>query len=90
MKDALIINIRAFIEKYANISPNWDGESADEKYTGPDPYQLLMVIDYIEAGLKPKYPWSEWGSGCYGRYSDREGRESHDQLLNQIKEYINN
>lgn len=94
-KKILIADIRAFIEKYAKISPNYKKEDfdtefdSDEKYTGPDPYQLLVAAICLENNSKVHYPWSEWGSGCYGRYSDNEGREIHDSLLKRIKVFVN-
>lgn len=90
-KDDMIIlskDIRKFIDDYANISPNYNPKYDDEdsKYTGPDVGMLLYAADLLSRGEKPKHVWSEWGSGCYGRYSDRVGRELHDSLLKRINE----
>lgn len=80
--------IHEFLDKYARISPNWDGNDDGDKYTGPDSYQLKEVAYYIDNGLKPFFPWSEWGSGCYYPYSDREGQREHQEILNEIKLFI--
>lgn len=92
MGKQLAQKIRDFIQKYAKVSPNWDkaNDPNDEdggKYTGPDPYQLIAAADLIESGRKPIRCWSDWGSGCYGPYSDREGRKLHDEILSEIGSY---
>ena len=84
----LVERIEKFIEKYAAISPNWDGESIDEKYTSPDAYQLLYCAELLNAGIKPTRCWSEWESGGYKPYSSKEGREEHDNIMNEINKII--
>ena len=82
--------IRAFVYKYAMISPNWDNdetEDGDDKYTGPDPYELLRAAYQIEQGFKPEYPYSQWGSGCYHPYSDKKAQIEHEKLLIEIKDW---
>jgi hypothetical protein len=73
--------IRAFVDKFAVISPN------TEEFNGPDPHMLINAADLIEQGVKPDRVWSEWGSGCYKPYSSKEGRELHDSLLKEIYNY---
>lgn len=90
MKNKLSERILKFLDKYASISPNWDGKEEDEKYTGPDPYQLLYAAECIEKGIKPDYPWSEWGSGCYRPYSDKKGQQEHNDIREAIIDVIKN
>jgi len=83
----LVKKIRAFLKKYTRPAANWDGISEDGKYNGPDPYCLEAAADLIEKGIKPTWVNSDWGQGCYGRWSDKKGREEHDNLLKEISEY---
>ncbi len=85
----LAIRILNFLDTYAAISPNWDKESDDGKYTCPDAYQLKVCAEMIEKEMKPLRCWSEWGSGGYKPYSSREGREEHDYLVTEIYKIIN-
>lgn len=85
----LIDRIYKFIEKYADISPNWDGESEDGKFTSPDAYEMIRCADELKSGIKPLRCWSEWSSGGYKPYSSKEGREEHDYLLKEIYKIIN-
>ncbi len=94
MKDEakkLYDDIKAFVEKYAAISPNFDpedNEDEDGKYTGPDVYQLLDVCSSIKLNLVPEYPNSSWESGCYAPYTSLKGREEHNILKQRISGYI--
>ena len=81
--------INKFIETYAAISPNWDGEEIDGKYTAPDVYELLACAELIDKGIKPSKCWSDWGSGAYKPYSSREGRNEHNSLILEIYKIIN-
>ncbi len=80
--------IHAFIDKYAGISPNWDGESEDDKFTSPDASQMKYCADMLSKELKPTQCWSEWGGGGYKPYSSREGRAEHDYLVSEIYKII--
>ncbi len=91
MKD-LSERILKFIIEYAAISPNYDetSEDLDDKYTGPDPYQLLGFVTLYEEGVIPtRVPWSDWSSGCYKPYTSKEGREEHELILKEISKVIN-
>ena len=81
--------IYKFIEKYGAISPNWDGEDEDEKYTSPDASQMKYCADMLSKGLKPNQCWSEWGSGGYNPYTSKEGKEEHNYLVKEIYKIIN-
>jgi len=76
--------IYAFINKYAAISPNWDGESYDEKYTSPDVYEMLYCADILLQNKKPDRCFSEWGCGGYIPYTSWDGRNEHDGLIVEI------
>lgn len=87
----LVERIHNFINTYAGISPMWEEDSDEDviqKYTGPDPYQLLDVAYSLNHGLEPFYPHSSWESGCYKPYTSKEGRKEHDEILMEIKKYI--
>lgn len=79
-----------FVNKYANIAPDYDGEYFDEKYTGPDVYQLLDCAELLTQGIKPLMCHSDWGSGCYAPYTSKEGQLLHDELVNEIHKLIKN
>jgi hypothetical protein len=81
--------IKAFIAKYAHISPNWDGDGVDGKYTSPDAHMMLYAAEMLDEGKIPDRCWSEWGSGGYKPYSSKEGREEHDYLVTEIYKLIN-
>jgi hypothetical protein len=74
--------LRDFVEKHAKISPRYeDDPEYEDKYTGPDPYQLLGAAECIERGIRPDRVWSDWGSGCYRNWGDKALREEHDALV---------
>lgn len=78
--------IYKFIDKFAGISPNYDPEyDDDEKYIGPDPYELIRAAKQLERGSLPKFPRSDWGSGSYKPYTSTEGKREHDAILTAIK-----
>jgi hypothetical protein len=81
--------IYAFIDQYAGVSPNWDGESDDGKFTSPDASQMKYCADMLSKELKPIQCWSEWGGGGYKPYSSKEGRAEHDYLVREIYKIIN-
>ena len=82
--------IFTFVEKYAVISPNWDDENGEDKFTSPDVYQMLSCANELQRGNKPSRCFSEWGSGGYKPYTSKEGREEHDYLVKEIYKIINN
>ena len=78
-----------FVEKYAKLSPNYD-ECFDERYTGPDVYQLLDCAELLSQHIIPRKCNSDWDSGCYGPYTSKDGKELHDSLVNEINKLIKN
>jgi hypothetical protein len=85
--ESIVKRILDFVQEYAKISPNWDKSDDGEKYTGPDVYQLLDAADLIKSGRKVLQCHSDWGSGCYGRYSDNASRKVHDDLVADILKF---
>lgn len=81
--------IWCFVETYASISPNWDDENGEDKFTGPDVYQLIQTANMLHREQKPLRCWSEWGSGCYTPYSSKEGRKEHDEIMIEVNKIIN-
>ncbi len=77
-------DILKFLDKYAVISPN-----NPEEYTSPDAHQLLNAANCLKVGILPKRVWSEWGSGGYKPYNDKQGKEWHDKLLEEISNLTN-
>ncbi len=90
---ALSVRIRAFIDKYAGISPNYivaeDPEDKQgEKYTSPDAYALLMVARQIENNLPITFSNSSWGSGGYKPYKSKEGYDEHEAIICLIIKHL--
>ena len=84
---ALTKRIHQFVEKYANISPNWNKDEGNDKYTGPDPYQLLGAAFQISRNEEVLQCHSDWGSGCYKDYTDKEAKKLHDDLVADILKF---
>jgi hypothetical protein len=83
MKD-LSKKIIAFLEKYAAKSPN-----EEDEYIGPDPYELEYVAELLSKEITPtRFPFSDWGSGCYEPYTSKEGQQEHREILDQIKKLL--
>lgn len=80
-----------FLNRYAEVRPDWNKEEddEDEKYTSPDASQMRYCADCLAVGRKPLQCFSEWGSGGYKPYSSREGRKEHDDLVSEIYKIIN-
>lgn len=77
--------IKLFIEIYARISPNFDVDDVEsDKYTGPDPYQMLDAANLLDQNIIPIQCWSEWESGCYGPYTSVEGRLEHSIIMDTL------
>ena len=77
-----------FIEKYAIISPNWDGGSTG-KYTAPDVYQMIYAAEMLSEDILPTRCWSDWSGGGYKKINANEGRVEHDYLVSEIYKLIN-
>ncbi len=83
---ALSKEIKEFVEKYAKIHPNWKpGDEEDEKYTGPDPYELLTLCMYLEKGDSSYVPRSDWSSCCYGPLFETHAQEIHNSIFVKLK-----
>lgn len=92
IEQSLDSEIRAFLEKHANISPNFDPEYDDyeDRFTGPDPSELEWAANMI-AQQEPitNWPHSSWTSGCYSPYEDKTAEAWHDSIMEKIKNYMN-
>jgi hypothetical protein len=86
----LVDRIYTFINKYANLNPNWDSEFDDEedKFTSPDASMLKYCADMIKIGVVPDHCWSEWSSGGYSPYISKKGRLEHDEIIKDIYKII--
>gem|GEM_PF-2111714 len=92
-KQQLAARIKVFIDKYAGVSPNYDStedptDKYGTKYTSPDAYALLAVVQAIEADVSIRYPNSEWGSGGYKPYTSKEGMIEHGEIMGQVVNLI--
>lgn len=84
-------DIMEFLDKHAGVCPGYDPsvDDADEKYTSPDASELLMDAKLLAVGQKvPRVPFSDWGSGGYHPYSDKEVKAVHDGLVTRISKFV--
>lgn len=90
--ERLAKEITDFLEKHANISPNYDPEydEYEDRFTGPDPSMLEMAAYQIAKGEPIDWPHSSWGSGCYSPYEDKKAEAWHESILEKINAYIAN
>jgi hypothetical protein len=86
--DELSERIRAFLEKYAQIRPDYDPEFDDpeDRWTGPDSSLLEYVADSLAAGNVPGGVIVSWESGCFAPYSSEEGRKELDEILAAVSD----
>lgn len=75
--------IRQFLVEHAKPTPGYEPGTGnpDDRYNGPDPFELERAADMLERGERPTRVWSEWGSGCYRPFGDRHARTLHDALV---------
>lgn len=78
----LAAEIKEFIEKHANISPSYDPEHDDpeDRFTGPDASLMNHAALALEEDREFSFVHSDWGSGCYSPYGDKQARAWHDDL----------
>jgi len=75
--------IYRFIEKYATVSPAYDG--TNEKYTNFDVRSLLACADKLSKGEKPGRCASSWKCSCaYEPRWSKEGEAEHDEMMREI------
>ena len=82
--ESLSKRIFSFVDKYAIISPNYEANTGDEKYTCPDVYEMLRCANMLNENQKPNNCFSEWGCGGYFPYTSKEGELEHDYIINKI------
>jgi len=92
-KKQLAIRIKAFLDKYAAVLPDFNESDYnplyDSKYTSPDAHALLSVYECIMADLPIfSVPFSSWGSGGYKPYTSEEGRTEHEAIIEEITKHI--
>lgn len=79
--------IHKFVEKYATISPDYNGQN--EKYTNPDVRSLLICADALAREQKPVECFSSWKCSCaYEPKWSKEGEREHDEIMNEIYRFI--
>lgn len=86
-RNELIRNIHEFLNEYAVKNPNYIDET-DNLYTSPDADELLYCAKCLENNIVPERCHSEWGSGGYHPYTSKIGKEEHDNLVEEIRYYI--
>jgi hypothetical protein len=79
--------ISRFLAKHAKISPNFDPnyDLLVEKYASPDASMLQFAVAMLMIGQKPTYINSDWGSGGYAPYTDKDGEKWHNEILQKLK-----
>lgn len=92
-KKQLAIRVKAFIDKYAAVIPDFNESDYnalyDNKYTSPDAYELIHVYQCLMEDLPIfSVPFSSWGSGGYKPYTSDEGRIEHDAIIEEITKHI--
>ena len=45
--------IYKFLDAYAGVRPDWDGQDPDDKFTSPDASSMKCCADMLSKGLKP-------------------------------------
>jgi len=79
--------IYKFIEKYAQVSPDYNGNN--KKYTNVDVLSMLACADMLKEGRKPKECFSSWKcSGAYKPHYSKEGKDEHNCLIREIYKII--
>lgn len=80
----LATDIRAFLADHAKVCP----DDASE-YTSPDAYELGAAALLLETqGFIQHLPFSEWGSGGFAPYGDREAQKRHDSLVESCQRFL--
>ncbi len=75
--------IYKFIEKYAMVSPAYDG--TNEKYTNYDVRSLLACADKLSKGEKSGRCASSWKCICaYEPRWSKEGEAEHDEMMCEL------
>ena len=79
--------IDKFLKKHAKDKADYDPDYDEEleRYASPDASELASASKLLKEGKLPaRSPWSEWGSGGYSPYLDKEARRWHDELIKKI------
>jgi hypothetical protein len=79
--------IMRFLDKHANSAAAYDPEFDDpgERYSSPDACELHVAAERLRRGIAiDRVPWSDWESGGYSPYTDKEAKAWHDDLKQKI------
>lgn len=88
---ALAEEIMQFLEKHAGTAASYDPQydEPDDRYSSPDASEMHFVAVRLRNGVEiDRLPWSDWGSGGYHPYNDRDARRLHDELVQKIGGYV--
>lgn len=90
--EVLSSKIRAFLEKFGSIRPDYDPEFDDpeDRWTGPDSSLLECAADTLDAGGVPDNMIISWESGCFSPYTSKEGQEFLSSILEELSGFRRN
>lgn len=79
--------IMRFLDKHANSAAAYDPEFDEpgDRYSSPDACELHVAAERLRRGIAiDRAPWSDWGSGGYSPYTDKEAKAWHDELVEKV------
>ncbi|TLX16542.1 hypothetical protein [Rhizobium sp. MHM7A] len=84
--------IHDFLDAHAKIAAAYDPEYDDpgERFNGPDSSMLYAAAERLKADVPFQMPFSSWGSGCYKPVHDQEAKAKHDEILAELRVYLDN
>jgi hypothetical protein len=89
---ALAAKIDAFLNAHAKTAAAYDPEVDDpsERFNGPDSAMFYAAAERLKADMPFQMPFSSWGSGCYQPVHDKEAKAKHDELVSELRQYLDN
>lgn len=84
--------IHDFLEAHAKTAAAFNPEHDDpsERFNGPDSSMLYAAAERLKADAPFPMPFSTWGSGCYKPVHDKEAKAKHDEILAELRLYLDN
>jgi hypothetical protein len=79
--------IMRFLDKHANSAACYDPEHDEpgDRYSSPDACELHVAAERLRRGIGiDRVPWSDWGSGGYSPYTDKNASAWHADLVEKI------
>lgn len=73
-----------FVDNYAIKNPKYSGDDEKHQFITREPYELLLVADYLSHNKLPKLPTSNFENGAY----IKAGKEEHDFIISELKALI--